>query len=329
MSTIQQNYANLISNHEGALILYHDGFEQKYHPSTKTSAIHSGSLTKLCHKESYKQCHPGKYISYHDKGQKLIHSISTYKKHDGILKIQNEQLLLEIKRVEMEIQRHKDIACANRLFEISEIITNTRRKSIEQGKKATNCYICNYTCDSNCCVGNVSHCGSISNGYCTACPGKCHYSNHYHSKSYIWERYNTTNTRINSDMRSKYNDAKNKQSIAEQTLYRLKQELNELKPTWSCCNNDEKSNGCMTICNQCKKSITAKGCIKRWDCCDTNETNKGCKARWDCCDNLNEKSIGCDKEYICCGIKYPDINDANGCHKIVCTFSFICQYFIQ
>lgn len=75
------------------------------------------------------------------------------------------------------------------------------------GIHLTDCRQCRFTCHDNCPYANdedQQHCFAMGDaGYCTQCPGKCHWSEHYDQK-YRWELMVCTWKETVEDVKEKF-----------------------------------------------------------------------------------------------------------------------------
>lgn len=100
--------------------------------------------------------------------------------------------------------------------------TKTIKVPVEStGQLTTTCSRCSHSCHVNCGLSEVtttgtnhfSGCAAMSGDNCTACPGKCHHTQHYHSKKSI--RYEEkTITEVLQDVKSKYDASISQQNAA-------------------------------------------------------------------------------------------------------------------
>lgn len=78
-----------------------------------------------------------------------------------------------LKRHEEDIKNSKDFTYTVPKEEIKKVSL--------KGVFTTNCLKCSFTCHDNCVFSNdndKSRCSAMFNGYCTMCPGKCHWGSH-------------------------------------------------------------------------------------------------------------------------------------------------------
>uniref|UniRef100_A0AAV2KJ24 Fibronectin type-III domain-containing protein n=1 Tax=Knipowitschia caucasica TaxID=637954 RepID=A0AAV2KJ24_KNICA len=115
---------------------------------------------------------------------------------DEILQIQEQ-----IKKHEAEIERNKD-------FEVTIKVIKPVQESIAgTGNFITNCSKCHETCHYPCGIGGDSAkrgCVAMNMfGYCTKCPGKCFWSDHYNQK-YRWEYKEVTETTTAEELKERF-----------------------------------------------------------------------------------------------------------------------------
>lgn len=106
-------------------------------------------------------------------------------------------------------------------------------KSVQNpvGKYSNNCFKCSYTCHNYCYEAdgdNLEGCAAIdTKGYCTQCPGKCHYTFHKPS-SYRYIEYKVEVVETVQCLKKKYDDNKDILNKVNKINDKLKKEFKEL-----------------------------------------------------------------------------------------------------
>ncbi|CAL1593072.1 unnamed protein product [Knipowitschia caucasica] len=113
------------------------------------------------------------------------------------------QIREQIKKHEAEIERNKD-------FEVTIKVIKPVQTSIENtgtGNFVLNCSKCHQTCHYPCDIGDDSAkrgCVAMNqDGYCTKCPGKCFWSDHYNQK-YRWQYKEVTETTTAEELKERF-----------------------------------------------------------------------------------------------------------------------------
>ena len=73
----------------------------------------------------------------------------------------------------------------------------------------TTCLVCDRTCHKRCAFANdqdKANCNKMRNGYCTVCPGRCHWSEHQ-NLPYLLEWYMEEQEKTLDDLKAKYDEA--------------------------------------------------------------------------------------------------------------------------
>ncbi|CAJ1440388.1 unnamed protein product [Effrenium voratum] len=102
-----------------------------------------------------------------------------------------------------------------------------RKKPVRAGQNTTTCTTCDRTCHENCVYANdssKSQCCVMSNGYCTACPRKCHWSKHQ-NLPYILEWYSETQKQTLDELKAKYDSANEGKANVQKILQGILDEL--------------------------------------------------------------------------------------------------------
>ena len=145
--------------------------------------------------------------------------------NEGIDKMgQIQQRKDMIEKYKTQIERNKKFTYTNYR---DEIVT----EKLPQGQYVTNCTICNNTCHERCYIpedSRKSGCSVMdSNGYCTKCEKKCHWSHHRnHPYKFVVKRVAFTET--SEDLKRKYGDALSGKQSAESWLNNLQKEYDQI-----------------------------------------------------------------------------------------------------
>eukprot|EP01024_Parvocaulis_polyphysoides_P029229 TRINITY_DN26383_c1_g1_i3.p1 TRINITY_DN26383_c1_g1~~TRINITY_DN26383_c1_g1_i3.p1 ORF type:complete len:727 (-),score=79.85 TRINITY_DN26383_c1_g1_i3:410-2278(-) len=125
-----------------------------------------------------------------------------------------EQLAESIKNNKTKINAHQG-------YMIPQDKINIDKKPVPYGQYTTTCLKCTRTCHENCAYSDDDDkdkcCAMNYNGYCTSCPGKCHYSQH-RNLPYIIHITTTIEYKRSEDMFQKYQVASNEKNRAEALL---------------------------------------------------------------------------------------------------------------
>ena len=187
-----------------------------------------------------------------------IHSLSTFFKHFSVsspqsLKLTKEVLnererlealipgletqvkvglsrLDEIQQEEWVLQQHEAEINANKNFTYS-IKVNKHRKVPLRGVYTTNCLKCSFTCHDNCVFDNDAdkeRCRTMKDGYCTACPQKCHWQSHSNTP-YYFEYYDENEDRTYDDLKKRYETAKSGKNKTQSMIVANEQILMQLQ----------------------------------------------------------------------------------------------------
>ncbi|WAR16463.1 hypothetical protein MAR_031057 [Mya arenaria] len=153
----------------------------------------------------------------------------------------------EIEQNLQDFEKTQSIIRENKNFEYTVKIPRPVHKNLPPNKHTTNCRNCNLTCHENCDIRDDNHkskCSAMgSNGYCTYCPRKCHWSRHTNSP-YIYTIEHVTEERIYEEMKQKYTEAGEKLPSLETVLLHKTKEfeknteaVREMLKVISICNN--------------------------------------------------------------------------------------------
>ena len=128
-----------------------------------------------------------------------------------------------LKQYEADLENNKDFT-----YTIEE--ETTEAVAVVMGQYTTNCNQCKRTCHERCSEnedGRKSACSAMSGGFCTVCPGKCHWSKHT-NQPYIYRVKRVTVNKCAEELRKKYQDAKYKYD-ALNSNGKLQKELDEVQ----------------------------------------------------------------------------------------------------
>ncbi|XP_018096735.2 uncharacterized protein XB22169600.L [Xenopus laevis] len=142
----------------------------------------------------------------------------------GLLKLE------ELRKTEMALQQNKDLMEANKNFEY-EVDINISVKEEVHGHYITNCAKCHFTCHDNCAYANDEdkiRCSSMSNGNCTACPGKCIWSVH-HNQKYKFSYTTKKEKRTYEELKTKYQTASGEKMNAEKIFQILEDDYGNVQ----------------------------------------------------------------------------------------------------
>ena len=110
-----------------------------------------------------------------------------------------------LKQCEADLENNRDFT-----YTIEE--ESTEAVAVVTGQYTTNCNQCKRTCHERCSENEdnrKSACSAMSGGFCTVCPGKCHWSKHT-NQPYIYRVKRVTITKCAEELRKKYQDTKYK-----------------------------------------------------------------------------------------------------------------------
>ncbi|KAM4605005.1 uncharacterized protein ACJ7VT_017306 [Polymixia lowei] len=139
----------------------------------------------------------------------------------------------EIRQTSHILQKHEADITANGNFEFEVNIKKSVQIDISgSGNYITNCQQCFVTCHFPCGIPNDADkngCVAIgSNGHCTECKGKCHWSVHFNQK-YRWEYQDVKEKRTVKDLKDKYQKATEAKLSVQDLIGRLKADYNRLQ----------------------------------------------------------------------------------------------------
>lgn len=140
--------------------------------------------------------------------------------------------LEEIKETTGKLKEHEGEISRNEKFEFNVTITKPVKIDISgSGDYITNCQQCYVTCHFPCGIPNDADkagCWAITNGYCTECPGKCHWNVHYNQK-YRWDYEEVQETRTLQDLKEKYQNATKAKMTVEELIDELKADYDNVQ----------------------------------------------------------------------------------------------------
>lgn len=134
--------------------------------------------------------------------------------------------LEEIKETTGKLKEHEGEISRNENFEFYVNIIKPVQKDISgTGNYITNCQQCHATCHFPCGIPNDADkagcCAMGTNGYCTECPGKCHWNVHYNQK-YRWDYEEVKEKRTVQELKEKYQNATKAKITVKELVDELK-----------------------------------------------------------------------------------------------------------
>jgi hypothetical protein len=141
-------------------------------------------------------------------------------------------LISQIDQIEQDkklIEQHSRDINANKNFKYQQKSLDIQKIDLKPGEYVTNCLICNFTCHYPCYIPenqNKFDCSAMNNKYCTVCPGKCFWNNHYNN-SFRFEIIEKTEELELNDLKIKYQDASSKKINSEQMLQKAEEQYNQ------------------------------------------------------------------------------------------------------
>ena len=136
----------------------------------------------------------------------------------------------QLEREKAVLKQYEADLETNRNFTYTIEEETTEAVAVVTGQYTTNCNHCKRTCHDRCSENEDSRksaCSAMSGGYCTVCPGKCHWSKHT-NQPYIYRVKRVTVTKCAEELRHKYQDAKYKHD-ALNSNGRLQEEFDEVQ----------------------------------------------------------------------------------------------------
>ena len=133
---------------------------------------------------------------------------------------------------EVQAQKQRIDSCGD--YNYTDTVQKVTKMNKAAGTYNTQCRQCSYDCHRNCAFSNdddkAKCCAMDSNGNCTICPSKCHWTQHS-NLSYYFEWSTETVQRVYAAKQSQYNAAKSGLSQSEQLIERLLVELYDVQST--------------------------------------------------------------------------------------------------
>ncbi|XP_028450177.1 uncharacterized protein si:ch73-170d6.2 [Perca flavescens] len=134
--------------------------------------------------------------------------------------------LEEIKETTGKLKEHEGEISRNENFEFDVNVKKPVQIDISgTGTYITNCQQCHVTCHYPCGIPNDANkagcCAMGSNGYCTECPNKCHWSVH-HNQKYKWEYKDVKEKLTVQELKEKYQKATKAKITVEELVNELK-----------------------------------------------------------------------------------------------------------
>jgi len=121
--------------------------------------------------------------------------------------------LKQWEEIMQQIEQNKDLANANKHFDIKHKVNVSHKVPLPTGKHTTWCSVCNNTCHKICRRKNdedKARCSSMDkDGKCKVCPKKCHWSSHCNNTHYVVWKTEKKVTRSDEIFR-RYVDANSK-----------------------------------------------------------------------------------------------------------------------
>ncbi|WAR16464.1 hypothetical protein MAR_031058 [Mya arenaria] len=153
----------------------------------------------------------------------------------------------EIEQQIKKIEENKSQIRANKDFEIKVKTKRPVHKDLPPNKHTTNCRNCNLTCHESCIYGNdedKAKCSAMgSDGNCTHCSKKCHWSKHTNSPYIVTNEY-VTEIQTVEEMKQKYKTATGELPTLENIIQIKREEfeintkvVNKMLETIHLCNN--------------------------------------------------------------------------------------------
>lgn len=140
--------------------------------------------------------------------------------------------LEEIKETTGKLKEHEGEISRNEKFEFYVPITKAITIDISgSGNFITNCQQCSVTCHFPCGIPNDADkagCCAITNGYCTECPGKCHWKVHFNMK-YRFDYKVVQEKRTLKDLQEKYQNATKAKITVEELVGKLKADYDKVQ----------------------------------------------------------------------------------------------------
>ncbi|KAF1383194.1 hypothetical protein PFLUV_G00128790 [Perca fluviatilis] len=141
--------------------------------------------------------------------------------------------LEEIKETTGKLKEHEGEISRNENFEFYVNVRKPVQIDISgTGIYSTNCQQCHVTCHYPCGIPNDADKAGCpvmgSNGHCTECPNKCHWSVHYNQK-YRWDYEDVREKRTVQELKEKYQNATRAKIHVEELLDELKADYDKVQ----------------------------------------------------------------------------------------------------
>uniref|UniRef100_A0A667ZJZ5 Septin-type G domain-containing protein n=1 Tax=Myripristis murdjan TaxID=586833 RepID=A0A667ZJZ5_9TELE len=141
--------------------------------------------------------------------------------------------LEEIKEATQILQEHKAEATRNEKFEFEVTVKKPIQVDISNtGYYINNCQQCHTTCHDPCSIQNdndKARCAAMgSDGFCTVCKGKCHWTVHFCQK-YKWEYREVKEKRTIQELKDKYQKATKAKMTVQELIKKLKDDYEEVQ----------------------------------------------------------------------------------------------------
>lgn len=141
--------------------------------------------------------------------------------------------LEEIKETTGKLKEHEGEISRNENFEFYVNIKKPVQIDISgTGSFITNCQQCHVTCHFPCGIPNDADkagcCAMGTNGYCTECPNKCHWNQHFNQK-YRWDYKEVKEKRTVQELKEKYQNATKAKITVKELVDELKADYDNVQ----------------------------------------------------------------------------------------------------
>ncbi|KAJ0000911.1 hypothetical protein NQD34_005931 [Periophthalmus magnuspinnatus] len=141
--------------------------------------------------------------------------------------------LEEIRQTSQMVEQHKAEISRNKNFEFNITVSEPQQVDISgTGIFITNCQQCHYTCHDDCAYANDAdkiRCVAMGkDGNCKVCPNNCIWSVHFNQK-YKWEYISVTKKETITDLKKKYEIAKDAKNTVEALLREMELEYEDVQ----------------------------------------------------------------------------------------------------
>ncbi|CAK6981345.1 uncharacterized protein LOC122993437 [Scomber scombrus] len=141
--------------------------------------------------------------------------------------------LEELKETSGKLKEHQAEISRNENFEFEFTVKKPVEVDISGSRNyITNCQQCHYTCHYPCAYADDAekrHCSAMgSGGYCSQCPGKCHWSAHFNQK-YRWDYKEVKEKRTVKELQGKYLKATEAKTPVQALIDKLKAEYDHVQ----------------------------------------------------------------------------------------------------